>query len=167
MSEPNITYPFLDASPLEKQAAHEIFKRLKAYQNEYNLPDSHIRNMIKQLEERVINKESSRSRNYESDKVEKTFGNHTSNTIISAPGSLVLKVAELLCSRKDYERVFLQTVLDMREEYNEALFQGRKRKAQWVLIRSYLYLAWSVTLQIIEFLLSGPAKIIKTLWTSS
>ena len=88
------------------------------------------------------------------------------NVITSPPGSLVLKVAEFL-SRKLHERVFLQAVLDMREEYNEALFTGRREKAQWVLIRGYLNLAWAVTLQVIEFLLSGPAKIIKTLWTST
>jgi hypothetical protein len=86
------------------------------------------------------------------------------NVITSPPGSLVLKVAEFLCSPKLHERVFLQAVLDMRDEYNEALFQGQKKKAQWVLIRGYLALTWTVALQVVEFLLSGPVKVIKSLW---
>jgi hypothetical protein len=98
-------------------------------------------------------------------KVGKLRGNRNTKSVITSPGSLVLKVAEFLCTKKVYERVFLQAVLDMRGEYNEALSSGRKEKAQWVLIRSYLALTWSVTLQVIEFLLSGPAKIIKTLWS--
>jgi hypothetical protein len=82
--------------------------------------------------------------------------------ITSPPGSLVLKVTDFLCTKKVYERVFLQAVLDMREEYNEALFSGRKEKARWVLIRSYLSLAWTVALQVFTGILD---KIIKTLWT--
>ena len=85
-----------------------------------------------------------------------------SSNLTVAPGSLVLKVAEFLCTKKVYERVFLQAVLDMREEYNEALSSGRKRKARWVLIRDYIALAWTVTLQVF---VSVPVKIIKTLWS--
>jgi hypothetical protein len=86
-------------------------------------------------------------------------------SVSSAPGHHLLKIVEFLCTKKVYERVFLQAVLDMREEHNEALFAGQKRKAQWVLIRGYLALTWSVTLKVVEFLLSGPVKIIKTLWS--
>ena len=97
--------------------------------------------------------------------VERSIGRITkSSNLTVAPGSLVLRIAEFLCTKKIYERVFLQAVVDMREEYNDALVKGRKEKARWVVIRGYLALAWSVTLQVVEFLLSGPGKIIKPLW---
>jgi len=33
------------------------------------------------------------------------------------------------------------------------------------IIRGYLALTWSVILQVVEFLLNGPVKIIKSLWS--
>ena len=90
---------------------------------------------------------------------------NTKSVIAPAPGSLVLKIAEFVCTKKVYDRVFFQVVDDMRREYFEALFSSRKEKARWVVIRGYLALAWHVTLQVSEFLVSGPAKIMKALWT--
>ena len=85
-------------------------------------------------------------------------------SIATAPGSLVLKIAEFLCSKKVYERVFLQVVATMREEYFEALDAGRKEKARWIKVRGYLWLIWTIALQLFEFVVSGPVKIIKNLW---
>ena len=85
-----------------------------------------------------------------------------SSNLTVAPGSFVLKIAEFVCSPKTYQRVFLPVVKDMREEYNEALFTGRREKARLVLIRGYLALVEAVALQVF---VSVPAKIIKTIWT--
>lgn len=81
----------------------------------------------------------------------------------TAPGSFVLRVADFLCPKKVYERVFLQYILDMREEYFEALAAEREEKARWVLIRGYLALAATMALQLFA---SVFAKIIKTVWPS-
>jgi hypothetical protein len=86
------------------------------------------------------------------------------STISAAPGSLVLKIAEFLCTEKIYERVFLQSIVSMREEYFEALAEGRDEKAQWVKVRGYLWLIWTVTRQIAVSVLSGPVEILKSLW---
>lgn len=74
------------------------------------------------------------------------------------PGNLVLDIAEFLCSQGVYERVFLQAILDIREEYFEALSAHRSRKARWVLIRGYLNLAWTVVLQVGTGLISKIVK---------
>ena len=86
------------------------------------------------------------------------------NNIDQPPGSLVLKVTEFLCSKKVYERVFQQNIISMREEYFDALAEGREEKAKWIKIRGYLWMIWTVALQIFEFVVSGPVKIIKGLW---
>ena len=52
----------------------------------------------------------------------------------------------------------------MREEYFEALAEGRNEKALWIKVRGYLWLTWTVLFQLFVFVVSGPIKIIKGLW---
>ena len=81
--------------------------------------------------------------------------------IFTPPGFFVLLVAEFLCTKKIYERVFLLNVLDMREEYFEALSASRKGKALWVVVRGYFALGMTVILQIG---VGSMVKIVKTFW---
>lgn len=53
------------------------------------------------------------------------------------PGHLLLLIAEFVCSKKTLKEVFEPTVLDFREEYNEALAERRPWKARWVRARGY------------------------------
>lgn len=84
--------------------------------------------------------------------------------ISNAPGSWVLRMSEFLCTKNLYERVFLQSILNMREEYFDALAKGRKEKAQWVKVRGYIALILTVTRHVIVSVFSGPAEILKSLW---
>ncbi len=52
-----------------------------------------------------------------------------------APGTRVLWIAEFLFSRTKFELVLLPIISDMRDEYYEALSQGRTWKARWVWVR--------------------------------
>ena len=84
--------------------------------------------------------------------------------ISQPPGSFVLMVSEFLCSKKVYERVFFQSIVNMREEYFDALSEGRKEKAYWVTIRGYISLILTVIRHIAVSVFSGPVEILKSLW---
>lgn len=58
-----------------------------------------------------------------------------------APGHTTLRVARFLCSRQTFERVFCQTLEDMRFEYFEALAHGELWRARWIHVRFFLDLA--------------------------
>lgn len=65
-----------------------------------------------------------------------------------APGSHLLWLADLLFSRKSVGEVLEDAVIDMRQEYFDALSQGRTGKARWVRIRgtwAFLCAAWELT----------------------
>ena len=51
------------------------------------------------------------------------------------PGSLFETVVRFVYSPKTREAVFDQIIFDMREEYNEALFDGKRWKARWIRVR--------------------------------
>src|SRR5687768_10583012 len=55
--------------------------------------------------------------------------------IHKAPGWALLSLSKWLFAAKTCERVFLQAIIDMQCEYNEALCEGRSHKARWVIIR--------------------------------
>lgn len=57
--------------------------------------------------------------------------------VSGAPGGHLLQLVDFFYSKKTVKRVFEQIVGDMREEHFEALHQGRKWKAAWVLVRGY------------------------------
>ncbi|MBO6726509.1 MAG: hypothetical protein JJ911_12685 [Rhizobiaceae bacterium] len=58
--------------------------------------------------------------------------------VLSAPGSHLASALTFLMTKKDYERVFAQSLRDMREEYFEALQEGRLWLARWRHIQFYL-----------------------------
>jgi hypothetical protein len=72
----------------------------------------------------------------------------TRTKVRATPGSRLLWVADLLFSRKSVEEVLEDTVIDMRNEYFDALAQGRTGKARWVRIRgtwNFLCAAWGLS----------------------
>jgi hypothetical protein len=51
------------------------------------------------------------------------------------PASTINSIVRLLYSKRTYERIFMQLVIDLREEHAEALYQGRTRLAKWIAMR--------------------------------
>jgi len=69
----------------------------------------------------------------------------TSNQRIQGlPGTRLLSLAVWLLSAREAERIVGQAVADMREEYFEALFVGRHRKAQWIRVRCTIRIGLAV-----------------------
>lgn len=60
-----------------------------------------------------------------------------SGRISKAPGHYLLRIAEFAFSKKTFTEVFEPTIRDLRDEYNEALLEGRSWKARWVRSRGY------------------------------
>lgn len=58
--------------------------------------------------------------------------------IRSAPGARLAYILSVLMTKKDYERIFAQSLGDMREEYFEALQAGRPGLARWRHIQFYI-----------------------------
>jgi len=58
-----------------------------------------------------------------------------SKRIARPPGATLLSLADFVFSKKTRDAVFAPTIGDLRDEYNEALDQGRRYKARWVRIR--------------------------------
>jgi len=54
----------------------------------------------------------------------------------------------ILVSKKSYERIYSQIIIDTREEYFEALAARRETKARWILVRCYLSAAWAWLLMV-------------------
>jgi len=55
--------------------------------------------------------------------------------LVRPPGSRLLSAAEWLLSRKNAGRIVGQAVADMRKEYFEALADGRRHKARYIVAR--------------------------------
>jgi hypothetical protein len=53
----------------------------------------------------------------------------------SPPGHNLIEFASFLFSKRANQMIYLPLISDMREEYNEALFQNRTWKARWIHIR--------------------------------
>lgn len=56
-------------------------------------------------------------------------------SIFKPPGSLIVLIAESICSNKSFKGIVMPAISDMREEYFEALSQNRIWKARWVRVR--------------------------------
>lgn len=57
------------------------------------------------------------------------------------PASLMNSIARFLYSKKTYERIFMQVVIDLREEHAEALQAKRPWHARWIAARGNLIMA--------------------------
>jgi len=58
-------------------------------------------------------------------------------SIKKPPGTFLNRSAEFLFSKKAYCHIFQPMISDMREEYFEALEEGRTAKAKWINARSW------------------------------
>ncbi|WP_299751385.1 hypothetical protein [uncultured Tateyamaria sp.] len=76
------------------------------------------------------------------------------------PGSGAVFVLEFLFPKNAFEVVFSQHILDMREEYYEALSEDRPRKARWIIIRDHFRLI----LTIHSYLGASVAKSLLSFW---
>lgn len=64
--------------------------------------------------------------------------------LVAPPGSLAKKILSLLFSKKAFTNVFAQAIVDMREEYAEALADKKYWKARWIIIRDHIGLGVTV-----------------------
>ncbi len=76
-----------------------------------------------------------------------------SKLIRHAPGHYLLSFANFLYSKKTYERVFVEQISDMREEYYEALSEGKDWKARWIIVRGWYSFITSMIVRIPNSLL--------------
>ncbi len=79
------------------------------------------------------------------------------------PGSRVLNLAKFFYPRKKFERIFLQSVTDMREEYFAALASGEIWHARWIYIRGI----WSVLAAAFADLPLSLVKLFVKLWKAA
>lgn len=63
--------------------------------------------------------------------------------VVRPPGAGMLRLADLLVSRRTYERVFEPLVNDLRLEYFEALSQQRPWKARLIAARYWIAFVWN------------------------
>ena len=65
------------------------------------------------------------------------------------PGALLLRAASRFCSPESCEEILEPTILDVREEYGNALAAGQLEEARWVLVRGYWSFLCAVTSQMV------------------
>lgn len=69
---------------------------------------------------------------------EKLGGDRELSTRISRPpGHFLRMFGEFFYSKKTFAEILEPTIADLREEYNDALIEGREWKARWVRVRGY------------------------------
>ena len=66
-----------------------------------------------------------------------------SSVISRAPAEWIVSILRLVFSRRAFDSIFSQVVIDGREEYFDALEKGQSRLAQWRLVQIYLILVFT------------------------
>lgn len=75
---------------------------------------------------------------------DKLFGSFGRTRIHRPPASAMNSVARFIYSKRTYERIFMQLVLDLREEHAEALLANRPKLARWIAIRGNAIMAMTM-----------------------
>ncbi|TWB55417.1 hypothetical protein FBZ98_103814 [Rhizobium sp. ERR 922] len=83
------------------------------------------------------------------------------SVIADAPCGKLLAFFRFLLPRKTFENLVVQIVADGREEYFEALSEGRRRHAQYINIRTHAIVLFSLALSAVTSLV---AKIVFAAW---
>jgi hypothetical protein len=83
-----------------------------------------------------------------------------SRQVYLPPGAMALRLLAWFVSPRTIERVYGQTVADMREEHIEALAARRPRRARWISIRGHL----SLLITSLELLPISLARRIYEIW---
>lgn len=79
--------------------------------------------------------------------------------IVRPPASRLTGLLRLIFTRKAFEQVFSQVILDGREEYNEALAEGKINLARYRAIRLYGILIFTIGMWAISSIAYPIAKI--------
>lgn len=74
------------------------------------------------------------------------FGSKTRSKpkLLSPPGSWARAVLSFVFSKKTFDNVYAQGIVDMRDEHAEALSQGRIWKARWKVMAYYINLVLTI-----------------------
>jgi hypothetical protein len=92
-----------------------------------------------------------------------SFRNHPGRPkLVGAPGQRLNKLASFLYSKGKYDKVFAPTIGDMRQEYFEALSEGKTRKARWVWARGIL----SVLAAVVADVPLSLIGLVRKIWTT-
>lgn len=84
-------------------------------------------------------------------------------SVSSPPGSRLRHCCDLIFSKRTCSEVLIPTVRDLQDEYFEALHQGRRGKARWVVIRGY----WSFWSAVVAQVPVSLTRLIVKLWKVS
>ncbi|RWL81897.1 MAG: hypothetical protein EOR67_28610 [Mesorhizobium sp.] len=77
-------------------------------------------------------------------KLRRDEGPFIGHVIAHAPGGRVIPVLRFLFTKRAFDHIFAQVVVDGREEYWEALSQGNKWLARWRRVQLYLSLGIAI-----------------------
>ena len=80
--------------------------------------------------------------------------------IFVAPGALAKSTLSFLFSKKAFENIFSQAIVDMREEHADALAEGCIWKARWIVVRDHLHLGLTVA----AYLSATVIKKVVSIW---
>lgn len=80
--------------------------------------------------------------------------------LVSAPGSFARSVLDFVFSKKAFDDVFSQAIIDMREEHADALANQRTWKAKWIVIRDHMGLCLTVA----TYVSVSVGKKVATIW---
>lgn len=138
-------------------------------QNYWELP----RNNLPVSEERIVELDTGKFRKDRTVKtVQKRFlGRSLKVTRYSAsvqfpkvhqpPGSRIRATLQFVFTKKAFETVFAQAIVDMRDEHAEALSEGRMHKARWIVARDHFGLGLTVA----AYLAATVGKKIMGVWS--
>lgn len=76
------------------------------------------------------------------------------------PGAFARRLLHFLFSKKAFEAIFAQAIIDMREEHAEALAGSELWKAKWIVFRDHINLCLTVAF----YLASSMGKKVVGLW---
>ena len=76
------------------------------------------------------------------------------------PGSYVRSALAFLLPNNAFDKIFSQQILDMREEYFEALDDGRGSKAKWIVVRDHFRIVITLT----AYLAASLGKTVAAVW---
>lgn len=80
--------------------------------------------------------------------------------VVRPPGHFARTVLAFVFSKKAFESVFSQAIIDMREEHAEALAEGDHWKARWIVARDHS----GLVLTILTYICASTGKKIVAIW---
>jgi len=75
-------------------------------------------------------------------------------------GHFMMKISNVIYSKKTFELIFVQLIADLREEHSDALLQGHLRHAKWIVFRGWLHFG----LTVVSHAFSTIAKLFIKIW---